>query len=372
MTFYFTGLFVNLYSAVERFLMYQDDNATSVRYILFHELCPALIAIMKDGLKPEVITSFGKMQTNVWRVVEALIRQGPSFGGGGATSDLVMLLNAKFPAVGEDHRKFFGFVAGLLNMSSLHVWFSKLKWSMDVLLRFYERHAFICALHKETRLLFDELIFCLQRLYSVPLHIDLPFSNDILDDIPSTPVSTPTTHHSVSSPASTCCSRGSFGTYSGSGGHCSSHSQTHSSCSNCSISNTIKRRPNSGKSRIPRPISLPKRLESKLSASPSPSRGTVKVKNSPITGPVRPTSSHDRKSRVRDAVKLFDSKTEGPTTATASAVATATTSTGGERGERGSTTRRGSSANARKVSAKSPKTGAGEAMALEDTGGRPR
>ena len=70
-------------------------------------------------------------------------------------------------------------------------------------------------------------------------------------------------------------------------------------------------------------------------------------------------------------MKLFDSKTEGPTTATASAVAT-TTSTGGERGERGSTTRRGSSANARKVSAKSPKTGAGEAMALEDTGGRPR
>ena len=69
---------------------------------------------MKDGLKPEVITSFGKMQTNVWRVVEALIRQGPSFGGGGATSDLVMLLNAKFAAAGEDHRKFFGFVAGLL------------------------------------------------------------------------------------------------------------------------------------------------------------------------------------------------------------------------------------------------------------------
>merc|ERR1712113_162024 len=81
-------------------------------------------------------------------------------------------------------------------------------------------------------------------------------------------------------------------------------------------------------------------------------------------GPVRPTSSHDRKSRVRDAVKLFDSKTEGPTTASA---AVASNNTGGERA---STTRRGSSANARKVSAKSPKTGAGEAMALEDTGGR--
>ena len=111
-----SGLFVNLYSAVERLLMYQDDTAseTSVRYILFHELCPALSAIMRDGLKTEVITSFGRMKTNVWRVIEAVIRQGPSFGGGAATSDLVMLLNAKFPASGDDHRKFAGFVAGLL------------------------------------------------------------------------------------------------------------------------------------------------------------------------------------------------------------------------------------------------------------------
>merc|ERR1711963_637335 len=149
------------------------------------------------------------MKTSVWRLIEAVIQAGPAQRN---TCDLVMLLNTKFSSE-EDFKKFSGFVIGLLNMSSLHIWFSKLKWSLDVLLRFYERHAFICALHKETRLLFDELIFCLQRLYSVPLHIDLPFSNDILDDIPSTPVSTPTSsHHSVSSPASTYCSRGSFGT----------------------------------------------------------------------------------------------------------------------------------------------------------------
>ncbi len=128
------------------------------------------------------------------------------------------------------------------SMSSLHLWFSKLKWSMDVLLRFYERHAFICALHKvyffftfliftiqawstyvtvhvhllyikrsganvfcflsslhflpqppqqknylthnmilnlfqETKLLFDELNFCLQRLFSLPFHVDMPFNS---------------------------------------------------------------------------------------------------------------------------------------------------------------------------------------------------
>ena len=98
--------------------MYHDEassaSETSVRYILFHELCPALMSVMRDGLKPEVITSFGRMQTSVWRLIEALTRQGPSMGGGTATSDLVMLLNAKFAAAGEDHRKFAGFITGLL------------------------------------------------------------------------------------------------------------------------------------------------------------------------------------------------------------------------------------------------------------------
>lgn len=336
------GLFVNLYSAVERLLMYQEDSSavsnTSVKYILFHELCPALTAIMRDGLKPEVITSFGRMQTSVWRLVEALTRQGPSIGAGTATSDLVMLLNAKFAAAGEDHRKFSGFIAGLLNMSSLHVWFSKLKWNMDVLLRFYERHAFICALHKETRLLFDELLFCLQRLYSVPIHIDLPFSSEILDDIPLTSCSAATT------PTSNSCS------LHGCMGQKHAYDSSHCCCSNCVCSAshgsnaTPKiRRPLSSKSRIPRPISLPKRLESKLSSSRSPVRPavtTAKVGISPTT--VRPTSSSDRKSRVRDTVKLFDSKTN--------------------------TERRTGSA--KRHSLKSPKTGAGEAMmALEDTGG---
>ena len=57
--------------------------------------------------------------------------------------------------------------SNLFSMSTLHVWYTKLKWSMDVLLRFYERHAFVCALHKETKLLFDELLYCLQRLYAI-------------------------------------------------------------------------------------------------------------------------------------------------------------------------------------------------------------
>lgn len=343
-----------MYSAVERLLLYHDDSTTSdtsVRYVLFHELCPALMAIMRDGLKPEVITSFGRMQTNVWRLIEALTRQGPSISA--ATSDLVMLLNAKFAAAGEEHRKFAGFIAGLLNMSSLHVWFSKLKWNMDVLLRFYERHAFICALHKETRLLFDELVFCLQRLYSVPIHFDLPFSSEILEDIPplaSTAASTPSTT------SNTCTLHGCMGQK-------HAFDSNHCCCSNCFCNDSpassgasvkVRRPQSASKSRIPRPISLPKRLESKLSASPSPVRGggvtsALKVRASPTAAPVRPTTAAgDRKSRVRDTVKLFDTRN------------------GNEVSHRRGTT----ASSAKRNSLKSPKTGAGEAMmALEDTGG---
>ena len=104
------------------------------------------------------------MKTSVWRLIEAVIQAGPAQRN---TCDLVMLLNTRFSSE-EDFKKFSGFVIGLLkyvllfsdlelqilihfdtcSMSSLHIWFSKLKWSLDVLLRFYERHAFICGLHK--------------------------------------------------------------------------------------------------------------------------------------------------------------------------------------------------------------------------------
>ena len=44
------------------------------RCILLHEFCPALHTILEDGLKEEVITSFGRMKTSVWRVIEAVMQ----------------------------------------------------------------------------------------------------------------------------------------------------------------------------------------------------------------------------------------------------------------------------------------------------------
>jgi len=349
------GLFVSLYASVERLLLYQDQSnpgyssKAACRCILLHEFCPALHKILEDGLKEEVITSFGRMKTSVWKMIEAVMQAGPAQRN---TCDLVMVLNTKFSSE-EDFKKFSGFVIGLLNMSCLHIWFAKLKWSLDVLLRFYERHAFICSLHKETKLLFDELNFCLQRLYSIPFHIDMPFNDSILEEITSAEVFKKREHCN-----SCACTRtpttGSEG----------------SSCVTSGGSAASGRTSRSSKSRIPRPISLPKRLEEKLSvrASSSPPRaasaGVIKKRatglpdikrplKSPATKPVVPPKP---KTRVKDTVKIFDAKSNRGRTADPGKII-ATTPTRSNR-------RPG-------YSATSPKTGGGEAMVDFDSGGDP-
>jgi len=362
------GLFVSLYAAVERLLLYQDGSAPGAsRCILLHEFCPALHTLLEDGLKEEVITSFGRMKTSVWRVVEAVMQAGPAQRN---TCDLVMLLNTKFSSE-EDFKKFSGFVIGLLNMSALHIWFSKLKWSLDVLLRFYERHAFICALHKETKLLFDELNFCLQRLYCVPFHADLPFNDSILEEITTAEVykrrehcsncactRTPTSGSEGSSWLRSPCSATSPGS-----------SRPDSGESSCRTSRT-----GSGKSRIPRPISLPKRLEEKLSirAARSPHRAASAGPAPPASrpagagrlaarSPVKPAVPPRPKSRVRDTVKLFDAKSNKMYRG----------GSVGAGGGGGAGAGAGAGRVRKPVKAASPKTGGGEGMVDFDSGGNP-
>ena len=59
----FSGLFVSLYAAVERLLLYQDQSnpayssKAACRCILLHEFCPALHTILEDGLKVILLKS---------------------------------------------------------------------------------------------------------------------------------------------------------------------------------------------------------------------------------------------------------------------------------------------------------------------------
>ena len=193
-------------------------------------------------------------------------------------------------------------------MASLHLWFSKLKWSMDVLLRFYERHAFICALHRETRLLVDELVFCLQRLYSIPFRVEMPFSDDLLEQVPhSAALRGRRSRHPLNmhtSGCTSCATSGNAATLA------STPDDDDCDDASCRTTSSGARSRSGAKSRIPRPISLPKRLEAKLGKSPSPVR-SAKIKGQLLPSPPAasapaPTKASARKSRVRDAIKIFD------------------------------------------------------------------
>ena len=74
-------------------------------------------------MQEEVITSFGRMKTSVWRLIEAVIQAGPAQRN---TCDLVMLLNTRFSSE-EDFKKFSGFVIGLLKYVLL---FSHSTWNL--------------------------------------------------------------------------------------------------------------------------------------------------------------------------------------------------------------------------------------------------
>ena len=239
------------------------------------------------------------------------------------------------------------------------------------MLRFYERHAFICALHKETRLLFDELVFCLQRLYSVPIKVDIPFANPdfTLDDLP-TPVAPGSkraeydrSNNSMSDgrQAGACplCSTSCSNCGSAGDGRLSSTPSTQTPTPTSTASGAVGISKTSlTRSRIPRPISLPKRLEAKLAtretqprSQRSRTRGRRGSGGSPVATkpPIAPQiGPGGRKSRVRDTIRLFDSKQPNVRTPRATSAS--------------NRTKRPSS-----MVTKSPKTGAGESLAGFDS-----
>ena len=118
----------------------------------------------------------------------------------------------------------------------------------------------------------------------------------------------------------------------------------------------------SSKSRIPRPISLPKRLEDKLSiraGRSSPQRavsagGPARSAKPHLKSPVKPQLPPRPKSRVRDTVKLFDAKSNNCQRV-------------GRAGRTGPTAVR----MRKPLKPTSPKTGGGEGMVDCDSGGDP-
>lgn len=137
-------------------------------------LCPALYAVLSDGLKPSLQTSFGDIPNSVWQVVESSSQQGPLTK---ALHELVMRINGE-DAITEGLVKFNAFVFGLLNTRSLDAWASYLRTRESVLRKHYDSDSLLLLSHTggaTVRSLMDTLIASLQPLALLPFQFDLLF-----------------------------------------------------------------------------------------------------------------------------------------------------------------------------------------------------
>ncbi|XP_009955218.1 PREDICTED: RUN and SH3 domain-containing protein 1, partial [Leptosomus discolor] len=145
-----------------------------VGYLLLHTLCPALYALVEDGLKPfqkDVIT--GQRKSSPWSVVEASVKTGPN------TRSLQSLCwhVAGLAPLNSTRQKFHAFILGLLNIKQLELWISHLQKSPGVISVLYSPTAFFALSQGPLPHLADELLLLIQPLSVLTFHLDLLFEH---------------------------------------------------------------------------------------------------------------------------------------------------------------------------------------------------
>nr|KAF6316529.1 RUN and SH3 domain containing 1 [Pipistrellus kuhlii] len=95
-----------------------------VGHLVLTTLCPALYALVADGLKPfrkDLIT--GQRRSNPWSVVEASVKPGSSTRAFGPLYSQV----SRLAPLSSSRSRFHAFILGLLNTKQLELWFSSLQ-----------------------------------------------------------------------------------------------------------------------------------------------------------------------------------------------------------------------------------------------------
>ncbi|XP_010184370.1 PREDICTED: RUN and SH3 domain-containing protein 1, partial [Mesitornis unicolor] len=145
-----------------------------VGYLLLYTLCPALYALVEDGLKPfqkDVIT--GQRKNSPWSVVEASVKTGPSSR---ALHSLCWHVAGLAP-LSSTRQKFHAFILGLLNIKQLELWISHLQKSPGVVSVLYSPTAFFALSQGPLPHLADELLLLIQPLSVLTFHLDLLFEH---------------------------------------------------------------------------------------------------------------------------------------------------------------------------------------------------
>ncbi|XP_048185841.1 AP-4 complex accessory subunit RUSC2 isoform X2 [Perognathus longimembris pacificus] len=149
----------------------------NVGHLVLKYLCPAVQAVLEDGLKAFVLdVIIGQRKNMPWSVVEASTQLGPS------TKVLHGLYNkvSQFPELTNHTMRFNAFILGLLNIRSLEFWFNHLYNHEDIIQTHYQPWGFLSAAHSVCPGLFEELLLLLQPLALLPFSLDLLFQHRLL------------------------------------------------------------------------------------------------------------------------------------------------------------------------------------------------
>ncbi|XP_075823559.1 AP-4 complex accessory subunit RUSC2 isoform X1 [Microtus pennsylvanicus] len=149
----------------------------NVGHLVLKYLCPAVQAVLEDGLKAFVLdVIIGQRKNTPWSVVEASTQLGPS------TKVLHGLYNkvSQFPELTSHTMRFNAFILGLLNIRSLEFWFNHLYNHEDIIQTHYQPWGFLRAAHTVCPGLFEELLLLLQPLALLPFSLDVLFQHRLL------------------------------------------------------------------------------------------------------------------------------------------------------------------------------------------------
>ncbi|KAB1260171.1 RUN and SH3 domain-containing protein 1 [Camelus dromedarius] len=145
-----------------------------VGHLVLTTLCPALHALVADGLKPfrkDLIT--GQRRSSPWSVVEASVKPGSSTRSLGTLYSQVSCL----APLRSSRSRFHAFILGLLNTKQLELWFSSLQEDAGLLSLLYLPTGFFSLARGGCPSLSTELLLLLQPLSVLTFHLDLLFEH---------------------------------------------------------------------------------------------------------------------------------------------------------------------------------------------------
>ncbi|XP_038078123.1 uncharacterized protein LOC119745667 isoform X2 [Patiria miniata] len=152
-------------------------HSPDIGHLMLHYLCPAIRALLQDGLRPHVTSFFvGRLKTTLWGVVETTAQLGP---GTRPLHELVRHLSQQTYLKTSDLRV-NAFIMGLLNIRCLELWLEHIRDHPDIVRSLYEPNAFLSLCNGATKAFFDQLLVAVQPLTLLPFDLDYKFEHQRL------------------------------------------------------------------------------------------------------------------------------------------------------------------------------------------------